>query len=229
MANPDLSIRITLAYQDCSGIIHKWIARCSQAICYEHEQDEEITKTHVHLALYGLDCKTEALKRMWSEAPGSGNEFWSFSVTKDRAKYLTYMSKGSLKPKLIKGYSEEEVDEQRKAWTDPKEKEDTDPSNFMINKVQQHYDHYTRETFIQHYRNENYSNGNTEMFHSNEDYAKRLFSEIRTTTMKTYYGMTRKAPHATQYKIVAASAFLRVAEKLDFLDAAFGELKQSWY
>jgi len=225
--NPDLSIRITLPYQDCSGIIHKWFSRCSNAICYEHEQDDEITKTHVHLALFNLDCKTEALKRMWPDVPGSGNQFWSFTTTKDRALYLTYMSKGSLYPKLSKGYTDEEIDEQRNAWVTPK-KEDSDPSEFMIKTVLLHYDHYTRATYLEHYRYEKQQETDT-IFHSGADYARFLFEEIRTTTLRSYYRMTRKAPHGTQYKLVAASAFLRVSEKFDFLDAAFGELKKSWY
>jgi len=231
MSNPDLCIRITLPYQDCSGIISQWFLRADKAICYEHPADEEVSKTHVHLALIGLDCKTEALKRMWSDAPGKGNEFWSFSPMRDKPAYLGYMTKGILRASAAKSFSEEEMERSRLARVETtlvNSDKRTDPTEYMILKVIERFKHYDRQSYIEHYRYDKAQNSDT-IFHSNEDYARSLLDEVRSATMKVYWGVNQRVPHATQYKIVAGSVFLRLCENFEFFESGIESIKNLWY
>lgn len=226
----DWKARITLPYTDCSGIIQLWFDRCSKAICYEHEADDEIKKTHIHLALIGCNCQEEALKRMWKNAPGKGNSFWSVTPCDDPDRYLTYMSKGKLRPKSIKLFSEDQVESSRLAWVDPvkDDKTRTDPTNFMINKVLETINYDTFLSYKNHYRATKLSQCNT-VFHSNEDYCIFLLSEVRSATMKVYWGVNQRVPHASQYKIVAGSVFMRLCEKFGIFESGITALKDLWY
>lgn len=228
MSTPDLCIRVTLPFQDCSGIVHKWSARCSKMLCYEHEADEEVSKTHVHMILQGLDCKTEALKRMWSDAPGKGNEFWSFTPLRSEAKYLAYMTKGQLRPKFIKNFSPAEVEAARESWKPDEQKVVGDASEHMILKVLDRWIYDDFMTFKDHYRSVKLCISNT-VFHSNEDYARFMLDEVRSVTMKVYWGVNRRVPHATQYKIVAGSVFLRICEKYGIFETGLEIMKNLWY
>lgn len=210
----DYAIRVTLPYQDCSGIIQRWFERSSSAIVYEHEQDEDVSKTHIHMALIGVDCKIEALKRMWSSAPGKGNEFWSFSDIKDKQKYLTYMTKGTLAPKLAKNISQQEVETSRLAWVDPvkDDKQKGDPVEFMVAKVVKVFDRVTWNDI-----------------YPSLDRPKSLLDDVRSETMRVYWGVNRRMPHASQYKIVAATAYMRIMERLNSMDEGFTHLRELWY
>lgn len=184
MQPPDLCIRITLPFQDCSGIIQKWYTRCNKAVCYEHTADEEISKTHVHLVLIGLDCKTEALKRMWSDAPGKGNEFWSFSPLRDEAKYLAYMTKGILRPKLTKLFSQEELENSRLAWVDPVKDDNNreSPMKHYISKVMSQFDYFNS---IHDLPDKDPKDGLNGPYDTQMKY-EWLFYEVRSATIKMF-------------------------------------------
>lgn len=112
------TVRITLSYQDLSGVVARWADKCQRCICYEHEADEEIRQTHVHMILEGSTVQDEALKRS-SKLSGKGNEFWSWKQYDGSRTFVTYMTKGKYAPKFLKNYSPAEVEEARKAWSEP--------------------------------------------------------------------------------------------------------------
>jgi len=226
------AIRITLSYEDCKHIISRWADRCYAAIVYQHDADEEISKTHVHIGLYGCETKAEALKRMWTDCPGKGNEFWSWKEannsfggeTEDRSsdKYLTYMSKGTLRPVFVKNISEAIVETSRQAWVEPvKADRPGDASEHYIIEVLKKYERYpTLQSFTEHIAMEEGS--------CPWD-LERVLHDIRSSTMKMFYHQTRRVPHATLYKSVAGSAFLRLCERWKVLDLGIGQLKNLWY
>jgi len=119
------AIRVSLPYADISGNIQTWANRSQRVLVVEHEADDEIATTHVHIALFDCEVQAEALKRMFLN-PGSGNGFWSFKKWTDQAHfnmqdtpysyYPVYMFKGSLREKFVKNYSPAEIEEFRKAW-----------------------------------------------------------------------------------------------------------------
>ena len=230
------AVRVTLPYDDFADIIKKWADKCSKLIAYQHDADEEVSQTHVHLGLYGCTVKYEALKRMWPDAPGSGNEFWSMKDTYEKIvdrdigkqrfpvdeSFITYMSKGELSPVFVKNFSKEEVEKSRQSWVEPvKADKSGDPSEFYIRKVIVKYDQFTSlQRFTEHIAVDEGS--------CTWDF-ERVLSHVRSTTMKMFYHETRRVPHASQYKIVAGTAFLRICEKWNYLEGGIDALKNLWY
>lgn len=116
------------AYNDLSGIIQVWADSCTQMAVYEHEADEKVKTTHVHMIMLGCIYKTpEALKRayykMFPEFDTSkGNGFWSW-VNEEwdvpDINFITYMSKGKLAPKFVKNIPAEVIEELREKWSEP--------------------------------------------------------------------------------------------------------------
>lgn len=166
---------------------------------------------------------------MWTDAPGKGNEFWSWKDWNGTETYLTYMTKGKLRPKFAKNFSNEEVERFRQAWVEPvkADKNGEDSGNeYFINKhtsiiLKQYPTFKDWDTFVE----EKYESRMITLPSSETE----LFDHIRHTVFKELYYRKRMVPHAQQYKQVAGSVFMRVMEewgKLD--DAAFSVLK-TWY
>lgn len=222
-----IRVRVTLPYQDCSGVIQQWVQRCDRAVVYEHEADEDVSRTHVHMALVGCQVGPEALKRMWTNAPGSGNGFWSFSDAKDLPTYLVYMAKGILRPVLVKNYSTAEVEEHRLSWKPVEQSESKDPSEFMIKKVLARFDDIkSYQDWVDTYGPLHYGVCPHESGLTSQD---DVFTRVRSETMKVYWGVNRRVPHASQYKIVAGTVFMTIMERIGKLDRGFTTLCEKWY
>jgi len=224
-------IRVSLPFSDCSGIVYKWFDRCAKAVCYEHGPDSKSKKPHIHVALIDCEVQLEALKRMWKgENKGKGNGFWSSGEINDAPKHLTYLTKGKFTPKAVKNFSPEELETSRLAWVDPV-KDDSpgdSPTDFMIAKVLSTINYDTFMSFKEHYRFVKLGVGNT-VFHSNDEYCRFLLDEVRSATMKVYWGVNHRVPHASQYKIVAGSVFLKLCEKFGIFESGIDSLKNLWY
>lgn len=207
-------IRVTLPYNDCSGIVHKWVSRSNKAVVYQHDKDEDVSRTHIHLALIDCDVKAEALKRMWPEAPGKGNEFWSFAPPKDLKQYLIYMTKGTLRPVLVKNISPADLEEHRTSWVEPKLGNDKKegPLEHYIDKVVRRFIVDGQFDYSDYHR-----------------LGADLFTDVRKVTMSVFWGEKRQVPHATQYKTVASTAYLRVMEHCNRLDDGFQVIMDKWY
>lgn len=216
------AVRISLSYQDCSVVIAQWAERSNRVIVYEHVADEEIARTHIHLALYGCEVKAEALKRMWINCPGKGNEFWSWKDCDEDTKYITYMSKGNLAPVFVKNISEDIVETSRLAWVEPvKADKQSGSSEHIIAKVLSRF-----------------KINDLQRFHIGEDeiefgqckYNLPLLSDcVRTESFKILWGEKRMAPHASHYKIVASTVFLRICEDANCFEAGVSHIKNLWY
>lgn len=222
----DHAIRVTLPYDDCKDIISIWADRCSQAIVYQHDADGEISKTHVHIGLVGCEVKAEALKRMWPDAPGKGNEFWSFKewIRKDLTNwattpdtYIAYMSKGVLRPVFVKNFSNDKVENSRQSWVEPVKADKTgDSSQYDINTVLKLYDGMS---FMTHYARD----------HIEETPIASILERVRRDTFKYLYAKKRIVPHASHYKIIASSVFMRLCERLNREEEAISALQNLWY
>lgn len=238
----DWAIRVTLPFSDCSGAIQAWFNRAVSGVCYEHEADEEVNQTHVHIVLFGSPVGDEQLKKMFRlmcHLPGKGNGFWSFKNSyRDRNTKaevpvdegaITYASKGSLRPVLVKLFSPEKVEQLRQAWV---EKVNSDkpvekvPENaiakYYIGKVLKSFDYLDDYSHIPEGTIKNqYGDKETPM--------EVLFKMVRKTTYRIMFFDKGIAPHATQYKQITSSAFSRIAERLNSLDDAIDVLINSWY
>lgn len=221
------AIRITLPFEDCSGIISQWSDRSQRAIVYQHDADEKISKTHVHIGLYGCEVKAEQLKRLWKNCPGKGNEFWSWKEEADEFlpdgtnKYLTYMSKGKLAPVFVKNISNESVENSRLSWVEPVKADKTgDASEHVIKKVIQRFNLV---------KDSRYFKDDDEIIIGPKYNLELLLDNVRTEAFKVLWGEHRRVPHASHYKIVAGTAFLRICEEAKCFEHGVGILKNLWY
>lgn len=124
---PNYAPRISLPYNDVSGVISVWANACARMAVYEHEMDEEVNTTHIHLIM--IDCKystPEALKRIFRkniQTTRDGNELWAWSHKKypnPDISFLKYMSKGHLRPVFTKDITPAEIEEHRALWVEEK-------------------------------------------------------------------------------------------------------------
>lgn len=88
---------------------------------YEHPKDEEVSRTHCHILVYGLSVKSDNLKYHLKKIDSTlnGRTDWSFSDKEVDDNFITYMSKGTLSPKLLKGYDTDYIESLRLKWIDP--------------------------------------------------------------------------------------------------------------
>lgn len=96
---------------------------CSSVVLFEHEADEQVARTHCHIWLKGVTCNTDTLKNHIKKVVGKvPKSDWAFMEVCPKTKTLyddsliTYMSKGILYPKYIRGWTEEEIEEFRVKW-----------------------------------------------------------------------------------------------------------------
>lgn len=119
---------VRMAYNDLSGIIEVWSHACESMAVFEHEADETVSATHVHLIMLNTKYKTaEGFKRLFykmfpSIDTADGNGLWSWTNKKypvPTVEFITYMSKGVLRPKFVKNISADKVEELRGKWSEP--------------------------------------------------------------------------------------------------------------
>lgn len=224
------AIRITLPYEGCKDIISRWADRCNAIVAYQHDADEETSKTHVHLALWKCEVRYEALKRMWPDAPGKGNEFWSFKewtpVFNDNGfmkadKYIAYMSKGKLRPVFVKNISPDLLEESRQAWVEPVLGNDKprDQSESLIKEIVEYFKVSSKPDY--------YHDDDT--CEIGKDSLELLFDQVRSKAFKVLWAQQRKAPHASYYKIIASTAFLRLCEDTRRFEAGSAIVREKWY
>lgn len=114
------SARITRKYDD----VFEWIdgIKCKQIAVYEHEADEEVSRTHIHFLVIDSEVNVDALKTRYKKLYGGIEaKDWRFKydVNDNSGKFITYMSKGKLAPKLTKGYEVSEIEKCTSEWVEP--------------------------------------------------------------------------------------------------------------
>ena len=123
---PNYAPRVSLSYEDLSGVISLWSEVSETVVVYQHAADEEVNTTHVHMIL--INCKfstPEALKRIFYanyKTERKGNDLWSWThkgfPTPDLS-FIGYMAKEDLRPVYTKNISPAQVEEQRVKWSKP--------------------------------------------------------------------------------------------------------------
>lgn len=117
-----LAIRISMDYES----IKEWIngVECEKMLVYQHDADDTVNRTHVHLLIIKPEKKPDALKtryvKMYNPTE-KGNSLWSWKSTDINSDvYITYMTNGHLEPMLNKGYNVEELKVLKDKWINPK-------------------------------------------------------------------------------------------------------------
>lgn len=140
--------RISRCYQDISGSLLEWANISNQFIVCQHDADEKVNKTHVHIGIWGVNVQEEAMKRQFNKHSGlglKGNEDWKWKYKRfpnglpdwtecvvlpdgtlatppaylENLAYLKYLIKGDLsRVKFVKNISPAILEEARDAWVD---------------------------------------------------------------------------------------------------------------
>lgn len=124
------AIRVSRSYDELKQIFQSLKAR--HVIVYEHVADEEVSRTHVHALVQNADITCLAFKRRIEKHLGKiERSDWSFKETDgNEAKYVTYMTKGELKPVYVSGYTDDEVEQFRSNWIAPKQEIKTETPSY---------------------------------------------------------------------------------------------------
>lgn len=114
------AVRITREFSVIKPFFDKVISVHPQSVLvvYQHDADEEVSRTHIHALMENVNPSTDTLKR-WIKAECGLTDIsrydWSFKSLEDR-KFITYMSKGTLQPVLVHNIAYEEVTALASEW-----------------------------------------------------------------------------------------------------------------
>lgn len=121
----NLAIRVSRSYDDIS----EWIngIECDKIVVFQHDADDEVSRTHVHMLVVKSKCKPDALKTRYKKKYGDIDKTdWSFKdASTDYNKYITYMTKGVLPPIYNQGFDPVEVLNLAHLWVEQKTKKTT--------------------------------------------------------------------------------------------------------
>jgi len=136
---PDYAVRLTHSYETARVVVGLWAMRCHKMIVYEH-LGTKTGKVHIHLGLLGTNVDKKQLRNIASSTglPVSGNEWCSFKVWDKKDDYITYMSKGQLDAKYIKGYEQVELEACKSRWVEPHAYVKEDTTDNYLSKFDNH-------------------------------------------------------------------------------------------
>lgn len=115
------SARVSRPYEE----VKNWVESitCDSIIVYEHEADDEVKRTHIHMLVLNCTIKIDALKTRYKKTVGDISAAdWRFKqdVDDNYSRCITYMSKGHLSPKLTKGFDTADIAKHTAEWIEPK-------------------------------------------------------------------------------------------------------------
>ena len=155
----------------------------------------------MHLLMIGSSVKEEALKRIYYKLikdERKGNDLWSWSHKSHPnpdLKFITYMSKGKLRPVFSQGISPDIVEEYRLKWIEPTTATSTD---------EEKYDEY--KAILK----------DLEPLYG--DGTRICLDTVRSHVMRWYWKRDGRLPNAPSYKRNAASAYLHLVERREAKD-----------
>lgn len=120
-----LSFRLTVDLEKIKPVYSKIVTKCDMLIVYEHIESCE--RPHIHGLIKNFKASTDTFKnwirKLVHQVPATDWQFKSLqkdNKTPVNMEYITYMSKGVLKPVYSFGITDQEVEDFRQKWVDPK-------------------------------------------------------------------------------------------------------------
>lgn len=206
--------RVSVSYAELQPVVQEWASKMLRMAVFQHDQDATVSQTHCHILMMECEIQAEQLKRMFKKAlpglPAKGNEFWKWeSKTAVDDQFLTYMSKGNLRPMFVKGFPAELVEERRQQWKITTPKAMTPLKYDEWEELKKAYD-------AEH--DENMSR-------------TKSLDETRRWTFSWYFHRDGRAPHVSNYKRNAISLYLRSQQKCgeESFQTAVSDAVNLWY
>lgn len=127
----NLAIRVSRSYEEVAA----WVQglKGDKVIVYQHDADDEVSRTHIHMLIINSGLKPDAMKARFKTLYGEiVKTDWSFSsgfkedgkvtpISEDTSsKFITYMSKGHLTPVYNHGYDPVDLLRLTQEWKEPK-------------------------------------------------------------------------------------------------------------
>lgn len=127
----NLAIRVSRSYDE----VKDWVEtlKGDKIIVYQHDADEDVSRTHIHMLILATGIKPDAMKTRYKTRYGDIDKTdWSFTqsfkedgkavgITEENSsKFITYMSKGHLVPVYNHGYDPVDLLRLTQEWKEPK-------------------------------------------------------------------------------------------------------------
>lgn len=111
----DLFIRVTVTYVEFEKVVSLIESDLQAGCVYEHKG----ARPHIHAYLRGYARTTQHLKNLITRhiRPMAKSD-WSFKTAHDDG-CITYMTKGSIDPSYVKGFTAEQMEEYKDRWKEP--------------------------------------------------------------------------------------------------------------
>jgi len=117
------AFRVSRSFNEVGDLLKQLYEWSESVVIYEHEADEDVSRTHIHGLIIGCQRKEDTLrdkifKINWKK------DYQLATTYKDNQDkvhpvnegYVTYMAKGHLSPMLIQNFSEEKINDLKSKW-----------------------------------------------------------------------------------------------------------------
>lgn len=191
-------------YMALTSLVDVWASKSATFAVVQHEADGQTKRIHCHFLiepLVGENALRESLKKIIPDL--AKEDYWIMTKTKKtrlpygKAELLQYMAKGKYAFQSLKNVSDLEVETARNSWVESS-LDTSKPSSDSLDEIE----HATYKHFEQHY----------EAMLVDDQGHQQFLRAIRTFVFGYLYRKTRKVPHASQYKQVVGSVYLRLMD-----------------
>jgi len=220
-------------YEELSGVVDVWEKKSNSLLVVEHPAEGKTQRVHCHFLIEtesGENWFRDEAKRVMGEYIKRGNYWIATRVMKgehagkviERESTAIYMLKGKLAEKYAKNFSSQELDTSRQNWVETVKSDNTgEGSERIISEIVKKFNIKKEPRF---WRDE------SEIEFGQCKYnLSLLWDLVRSTTWKFLWGQKRMSPHASHYKIIASSVFMRICEDANCFDHGMAYVMEKWY
>lgn len=215
-------------YAELSGVVDVWTTKSASLLVVEHPAEGKTQRIHCHFLIEtesGENWFRDEAKSVMGEYIKRGNYWIATRVQKgehqgkllSRQETAKYMIKGKYLVNFAKNFSIQELESLRQEWVET-DKSDI-PGKDSERLIKQVMDR-VKSNFLWHDTIDDEVESNF-----NE---RALLSLTRNTTFKVLYARNRMFPHGSHYKIIAGSAYCRLAEEYKCFDSAVKIISELW-